>query len=292
MKKVHIIFIIFFSILIFSCGKDSKDKTAFEAAEKVFNDGRIAEAKELYIQFTKDFPTSKWRQLAETQLTKCHQILELQKEAIKYEDSKAFREAVDIYIKIFSINPKAVDTAITFSMLRSKESDYKEELATQQEEHKKELIRQESIFLKNLSIYLIDLTCMLEYHFITVAMCDESEYNEVLVTIVNESMKKQFVKEEHQKIYDSYLKIKNPPDKYKKAINEIEESYAAFNELKNTLSHLENYSRFTLRNQLAKLRNRMFLLRHKLESYLPGKLFQETRDSIKFELRGLPVEDL
>lgn len=79
------------------------------------------------------------------------------------------------------------------------------------------------------------------------------------------------VKKVNSHLEELYLRIKNPPPKYGKTVTEIENSNKAFNELMNTLTHLENYSLLTLRTQLAKLNNEINASINNLAIYLPKK---------------------
>jgi len=212
MKKIHIIFIIFFSILIFSCGKDSKDKTAFEAAEKVFNDGRIAEAKELYVQFTKHFPTSQWRQTAEMQLEKCNQILELENEATKYISSEKFDQAILLYAKIASINQNAVDTSLVFEDIREKKKE-------------KELFALNQKYLVKLDQYLTvmiwGLKGIIEYCEDQSDLSFYLDYPELYLSYL-------VAKVEDHLIIKQYEACKNPTPKYANLAPKIKKSYDTY----------------------------------------------------------------
>ena len=226
MKKIHIIFIIFFSILIFSCGKDSKDKTAFETAEKVFNDGKIAEAKELYTMFTKDFPTSKWRQIAETQLTKCNQIVELEREAIRCDSSGEFNKAIEIYTKIASINQNAVDTTEIFKSIRLKILKHKEGI---------EQAFSESLLLAFLFQYVFNLL-----HFtndVTVVLTNQNELG-IKVNSLNllDLERRKKITTGFDFTCATYNKYKNLQSKYAKLVTEIKQSFMTYDELSKWLN--------------------------------------------------------
>jgi len=263
MRILRINLIILFAVAAFSC---NRDKSLFEEGEAAFNNGKIPEAKVIYTQFTKEYPTSQWRQLAETQLTKCNRILELQSSADEFQHSENFDKAIKSYLDISSINTYAIDTATILPSLREKS------------------VIRDSVFLSDLASFLFNLNADAQLTIWGASSIDQvTSRNEVHNELFAEGIKKVMSSQSLKKLQDTlsnlYLKIKSPPEKYAAAVSEIEKSYSAYKELNNTLNHLENYSRFTLRSQLAKLNNEITSSINNLEIFLPKSIVEKYKKS-------------
>jgi hypothetical protein len=83
-------------------------KDVFEKAESSFNSGDIQDAEEGYKEYIVQYPTQKWRTLAEQQLAKCKQLAALTKQAEEHMSSNQFSEARTVYKQIEETNSKAI----------------------------------------------------------------------------------------------------------------------------------------------------------------------------------------
>ena len=273
--KTHISQLLpFLLILLFSiyCNEDKKK---FELAENEFNQGNISAAKLLYEECIQKYPTSEWRNISDRQLEKCNTIIKLQKDAIELESNKKFGEARNTYFDILRINKKAIDSLKVFSQLSEKIIKYE---AEQEEKEKEDIKRKQAIYLKNKNfiknlgefLELLNVTGQLYISGIQRFDNTTETNNELFVELVEKLMTNSISDDAIAKVKEAYLKIKNPPEKYSECVTEIEKSYKAFNELIHTLNNIQNYSRFTLRNQLATLDIDISASINNLEVYLPN----------------------
>jgi hypothetical protein len=245
-----------------SCGRG--DRTAFEHAEATYNSGAVAEAQILYAELVRTYPTSRWRQIAESQMAKCREIIQLQAEASKLQSCGAYREAISVYSALASLHPAVVDTSDVLPSLRAK-------AAVQDSVVRATAAAQERDFLNNLVVFLFALNGYTDLMTDYVSSADEitGSYNLLLASGIDEFWSAASTKAYRTHISDLYRKIKDPPPRYSRAVAEIEKSYASYNELNYTLTHLENYSRMTLRQQIARLEAEISASITDLDIYMP-----------------------
>ncbi len=157
-----------------------------------------------------------------------------------------------MYIEIYKLNSSIVDTHKVFLELDSLNYIY------------------ENQFLVDLSKFLLTMNSISKIFILGVYYLDNNlSENYYFAKAIDQVMSSDEAKSLQDSVLFYYQKIKLPPTKYASCVKEIENSYRSFNELINTLNNLQNYSRFTLRQQLAKLDNSISSSINNLAIYLP-----------------------
>lgn len=247
------------ALLALSCSK--KEETAFELAEDTFNRGLIVPARDLYAQFIAEFPTSRWRPIADRQLDKCLDIARLQTAAARSESMQDYSQAAKEYRLIAELNPLVIDTMAVIPRLHELKEARRRHLAN-------EAARQDSIreaitssrnasFLSNLRLYAdaVDSCAQRTLSLTNFILVSSKELEEFQNSFIAEAISLIRTDGEHQplvvEVRKLYGLVKNPPPPHAGTRTDVTRAFESLNKLHYALDHLENYSRFTLNQKIA-----------------------------------------
>lgn len=269
-------------LLSVSC---SRDEAKFELAEKEFNQGNIEVAFKSYKKFMADYPTSKWRTAVERQIDKCREIISLRDSISRLESDKKFDNAKNLVREIVLLNDRAIDSGKIIARLEEeirKDEILREQERIEAEEVKMKLtalrMRQEKEYLGNLALFIYSLNIFARTNIAAINDFDNlTEGNNAAFAYAVEGLFGDTSMVKAKDLLSSlYLQIKIPPEKYRACLEEIEKSYRAYKEMISILDNLQNYSRFTLRLELARLANEIYSSINNLEIYLPANMLKYT----------------
>ena len=214
-------FILMLIILLCIQVSSSNEKKDFLKAEVLFNSGKIVDAREQYTKFIKLYPMSKWRQVAETQLTKCNKLVDLQRKAEEAASNNSYQDAIDLYTEIVTINSQAVDTSGILPQLR------------------KSMLQESANDVKRNSQFRHDLR---QYRYSLESDVLITDFTMGLSKISGHTSETSTVKERFKKTESLYESIKTPPDQYKTIATDLRNLHAAYTSMVECVKNLSYYS--------------------------------------------------
>jgi hypothetical protein len=127
--------------LLLAVGGCGRDTAMFERAEAAYNEGDMPHAQQVYDSLIRQYPTSRWRAVAESQHDRTSKVLDLRTRVGFYVESEQFDSAMAAYMSIAAINPRLVDTATLLPDLRRRESERQAEVEAQHQRQLREAAR-------------------------------------------------------------------------------------------------------------------------------------------------------